>query len=136
MLVKWNVKKGVKVIPIPSPIILDEKGIRRSYIEKQIVLVPGWNDIPNEDWLPAMGNVKEEKDSNLIIERWITKKGKDGGKDETVPATIREINTKEAEEIFKETFSSLTLEKWKNEIEEGSKRLACSIRLEAINKEK
>ena len=119
MIIKFN-KVRLKVIPLTAK----NKKALAHYKGSEIVLTPGFNDIPEEVWKELKENssrIREDvKNKHLVefkakVEEKIIK-GKDGKPDETVTKlTGKEFNKlseEDAKKVIEDTWTIKTLEKF------------------------
>ncbi len=132
-------KKGALVIPC-SPKI----GIK---IKSSVVLLPGNNEVSDEDWNAARPNAKDDIDRGDLTEveaseekievpKIDPKTGKDlEEKEEKIVfsgSSFRRIKPEKASKIIKNTFNIDTLNKWKKIETRDAIRLELSNRIEKV----
>lgn len=94
----------------------------------QVMLVPGSQELPNQEWFEARCYVGDMIDAGIIIEEW-TKRGPDDKecdkrymivdpdepKQVKYPAILRDKNKTEARRIIEDCTHLRTLQKWNQE---------------------
>ena len=145
MIVGWRKKgAGVKIIPVSAA---------NGVVVGKVTLLPGNNEVKDEDWAIARNQVKDEIDRGLIkeiemevktIEKDVetgeidpkTKKSKTEKKKETVikAKEFKKIEIKQAIEIVNNTSNLATLEKWRKKEGRDSVRAAIQNQIEEVEK--
>jgi hypothetical protein len=136
MIVKWNKKNGIKVIPV----------LKNGVIIEHLSLLPGYNDIKDEVAIDIInsGIVKESIESNMLeflskesVEE-IEVRGKDGAKKKEKKKTISAkklsaMHASNAEDIIKNTNNLKTLERWLKVETRDSVRMVIRNQIDYIN---
>ena len=140
MIVNWKKPKaGVKIVPITN---------ERGEIEKNLVLLPGYNEVSEEDWNKArnhaqiadyikrgffeeVGEVKELPQTEEEKKNG-KKNGKKKSKIKEIP--LGKLKAEKALEVVNDTYQIETLEKWRKVESRDEIRAAIANQIEAINK--
>lgn len=124
-LVNWR-QDRIKGVPVRSGKIT--KGTIQS--KKNIIFLPGWNEIDENDWKAIEKNCQLRlKDGQLEV-----LKSKKNGQEQLITfKQLREENPEKAIEIIQNTFSTKTLKKWKENTEDSEIRLAIVNQTDKIN---
>ena len=129
MLVNWT-QDRIRVIPVLR------NGIQA---EKDLVLLPGINDVPDDTWALARIHIAQDlKDKTILevkgeVEEVIDPETKNKTWKIT-SKTLKEIPAKEAEAIVKETFNLSTLNKWLTDDPRDSVRTEIRNQIDSVNK--
>jgi len=137
MIVEWT-KDRVNVIPC-----LGSGGL----IVSKVVLLPGFNDIPDDQWNQARINAKDDIDRKIIVEVSPEKKEekikakdpKSGIETETTVVSytgksLKKMTPTEAEDIVKGTFNLMTLKKWNKAESRDSIKAAIMNQIDMVEK--
>ena len=127
-LLNWKLEK-VKIVPKNSP--KGKKGDKENKVKTRefIHLLPGYNEVDNEDWEQIKDNCKPRLlDNNLVL---LTKM--EGDKEIIVSfSNIAKDNPDKAVEIILQTYNVSLLEKWKSETSRDELRSAIFNQIDAI----
>jgi hypothetical protein len=107
-IIGWH-KENIKVIPI-----LDNNGNSSD----NVVLLNGWNDIPDVKWAKARQLVKPLIKKGVIEEKG-TIKVKEDGTEILSKVSLRSLQMEEALQTIKDTANIETLRKWEKEETRG-----------------
>lgn len=139
MIINWKKPRaGVLIIP----------KIVNGQVVKNIQLLPGNNEISDEEWEAVKPNCQDHINAGNLIEMAVKKiekmeeiEGKDGKKTKKFVKKeegkkIKEINAKQAKEIVLDTWDLKTLEKWLNEEGRDEIRAIIHNQIEEVNNPK
>jgi hypothetical protein len=73
MLVNWK-GEGINMVP---PIDPDEKDAAKANLVKQVMLYPGWNDVPDNLWKFCKIHLKDSIENEMVEEIATKQKGED-----------------------------------------------------------
>lgn len=123
-LINWK-QDRIKGVPIRSGKI--KKGAVQS--KKNVIFLPGWNEIDEKTWKVIEGNCQLRlKDGQLEVLKLTV-----DGKEQLITFTqLRKENSEKAVEVIQNTFSVETLKKWKKSTEDAEIRLAIVNQIEKI----
>lgn len=111
MLIRWT-KDNILTAPL---IDVNYKG---PLVGKDTVLVllPGWNEVTDEQWDLAYIHVKDKLEAGLL-ELYCTKKqGSEPGTVEFVGQALRDVRADKAREIVKGCFNMKNLKTWQDDM--------------------
>lgn len=109
MLVKYNATSGTFGVPFS-----DVEGLPSVKDRSPIVLMPGWNDVPFEDWPFIEANL-ELAIENGDIELKFKEGEDDEGKPKRIQLAIGEVHAMTAKKIIGECFNIFDLDKWRDD---------------------
>lgn len=105
-----------------------------------LTLLPGMNEVSDEQWLVVRGDVKDHLDRKNLLEvhAEVVKKVDPETKKEVFKIesakTLKQLAAKEAEEVVKQTFNLKTLGKWLKEEARDSVRVEIRNQIDSVNK--
>ena len=109
MLVKYNAESGTFGVPFS-----DVAGLPSVKDRPPIVLMPGWNEVPFEDWPFIEANI-ELAVQNGTVELKYKEGENDDGSPKRIQLAINEVHAVTAKKIVEGCFNIFDLEKWRND---------------------
>jgi len=140
MIINWT-KQGLKTISIKA-------ANKASKIKKTVKLLPGFNEVPDDEWKEIKQNPMIQKQIELgiiveVAEKKEVKKKVKNGKGEEIEKTVvesgkaKQLKDLDAEAVVamvEDTFDVDLLKKWKKEESRDEIRAAIANQLEKILK--
>ena len=134
MIVQWT-NDNAKVIPRLDGNLA---------IVGNVVLAPGFNDVPDVEWMEARDTAKRDIDTGRITEEWVKAEKVKGSAEPLlsrevdgvvmVPAVLKDINRPRVIDLVKNTYHVPTLNKWIDEELRQDVRREIMRRLDEITK--
>lgn len=126
MLVNWKGDGMCYVLPVDP----EEKDQAKAALLKPVVLYPGWNDVPDNQWKLCKIHLQEKILGGAVEE--IAEKVKTGVGEDYVGRSFAVIckQPNKAIEIVKNCFNVECMQKWLTEIERDEVRVAIKSQIE------
>ncbi len=140
MIVEWK-KPNLKVIPIRAiqNSVVDGKTVGRIITKSTVILTPGGNDIPDEQWEELKANVQDNIDlGDLIVHQKEDLIGNSkGGKGKEVtkksnPVPFKDLSTGKKKALIKDTENIKSLDKWLSAEPDETLKVDIKKRIEEI----
>ena len=145
MIVHWT-ENCIKIVPkvVQTKRMKDDEEIVETSILGDVVLAPGYNEIPDEDWALARDTAKQDIENKRIVEEWVKAEKSKAGEEPKlsteidgntmVPAQLKDINRPKVIDVVTDTYHVPTLQSWLDTDMRQDVRLELVKRIDEINK--